>query len=78
MNRRLLGRLTAFLGIAAAALALAGAAGAAGSQPRVLAIRFGPDLDINPVTQSYFTSELARAARDHYDAAVIVLARFSG
>ena len=73
MNRRLLGRLTAFLGIAAAALALAGTAGAAGPQPRVLAIRFGPDLDINPVTQSYFTSELARAARDHYDAAVIVL-----
>ena len=73
MDGRFLGRLTAFLGIAAAALALAGTAGAAGSQPRVLAIRFGPDLDINPVTQSYFTSELARAARDHYDAAVIVL-----
>ena len=74
MNGRLLRLLGAALGIVIASLVLAGGGGAAGSaQPRVLAIRFGPDLDINPVTQSYFTSQLSRAARDHYDAAVIVL-----
>jgi membrane-bound serine protease (ClpP class) len=53
-------------------LILAGTAGAA-TQPRVLAIQFGPDLEINPVTQGYLTSELSRAASDHYDAAVILL-----
>ncbi|HEY8029110.1 MAG TPA: nodulation protein NfeD [Gaiellaceae bacterium] len=57
---------------ALAALILAGTAGAA-TQPRVLAIQFGPDLEINPVTQGYLTSELSRAASDHYDAAVILL-----
>jgi membrane-bound serine protease (ClpP class) len=56
-----------------AALVLAGAAGAATSQPRVLAIRFGPDLEINPVTKDYLTSQLSRAVSDHYDAAVILL-----
>jgi len=40
---------------------------------RVLAITFGPDLEINPITQSYLTSELSRAADDGYDAAVILL-----
>ena len=55
-----------------AALILAGAAGA-GTQPRVLAIQFGPDLEINPVTQDYLTHELSRAASEHYDAAVILL-----
>jgi membrane-bound serine protease (ClpP class) len=55
-----------------AALILAGAAGAA-TQPRVLAIQFGPDLEINPVTQDYLTHELSRAASDHYDAVVILL-----
>jgi membrane-bound serine protease (ClpP class) len=54
------------------ALILCGAAGAA-TQPRVLAIRFGPDLEINPVTQDYLTHELNHAASAHYDAAVIVL-----
>ncbi|MGH2970653.1 MAG: NfeD family protein [Gaiellaceae bacterium] len=58
--------------VALAALILAGSAGAA-TKPRVLAIQFGPDLDINPVTQDYLTGQLSRAARDHYDAAVIVL-----
>ena len=59
MNGRLLRLLCAALGIVVASLALAGGSGAAGSsQPRVLAIRFGPDLEINPVTQDYFTSEL--------------------
>jgi membrane-bound serine protease (ClpP class) len=58
--------------VALAALVLAGSAGAA-ARPRVLAIRFGPDLEINPVTQDYLTHELSRAASDHYDAAVILL-----
>jgi membrane-bound serine protease (ClpP class) len=58
--------------VALAALLLAGTAGAA-TQKRVLAIQFGPDLEINPVTQGYLTHELSRAADDHYDAAVILL-----
>jgi membrane-bound serine protease (ClpP class) len=66
-------RFAAAIGIAAAALLLAGSAGAASAQPRVLAIRFGPDLEVNPVTQDYLTHQLSRAASDHYDAAVIVL-----
>jgi membrane-bound serine protease (ClpP class) len=56
-----------------AALVLAASAGAAGSKPRVLAITFGPDLEINPVTQGYLTHQLSRAAADGYDAAVILL-----
>ena len=54
-------------------LTLTGAAAAATSQPRVLAIRFGPDLEVNPVTQDYLTSKLSHAADAHYDAAVILL-----
>jgi membrane-bound serine protease (ClpP class) len=73
MTRRFLRLFASILGIAAASLALAGGGGAAGSQPRVLAIRFGPDLEINPVTQDYFTHQLARAASDHYAAVVILL-----
>jgi membrane-bound serine protease (ClpP class) len=68
VKRALLVLLVAF-----ASLAFVGGAGGASSKPRVLAITFGPDLEINPVTQSYLTSELSRAARDHYDAAVILL-----
>jgi membrane-bound serine protease (ClpP class) len=68
MKRALLVLLVAF-----ASLAFVGGAGGASSQPRVLAITFGPDLEINPVTQNYLTSELSRAARNHYDAAVILL-----
>ena len=55
------------------ALVLAAGASASGNGKRVLAIRFGPDLEVNPVTQDYLTSQLNRAANDHYDAAVIVL-----
>ena len=51
----------------------AGSARTSTSIARVLAIQFGPDLDINPVTQDYLTGQLSRAARDHYDAAVILL-----
>jgi membrane-bound serine protease (ClpP class) len=54
-----------FVGVAAGAQA--------NSRPRVLAITFGPDLEINPVTQGYLTSQLSHAANDGYDAAVILL-----
>jgi membrane-bound serine protease (ClpP class) len=66
------GRLVRGFFLAAAVLALAGPATAA-SQPRVLAIHFGADLEINPVTQDNFTHQLGRAAKDGYTAAVIEL-----
>ncbi|MCP6769219.1 hypothetical protein NL529_30670, partial [Klebsiella pneumoniae] len=56
-----------------AALGVVGPAGASSTQPRVLAITFGPDLEINPITQEYLTSQLSHAADSGYDAAVIVL-----
>ena len=58
-----------------ASLVLVGGAAAAqeSSRPRVLAIQFGPDLEINPVTQGYLTHKLSQAANDGYDAAVILL-----
>jgi len=59
--------------VALASLVFVGGAAGATSRPRVLAITFGPDLEINPVTQGYVTSQLSRAADDHYDAAVILL-----
>jgi membrane-bound serine protease (ClpP class) len=59
--------------VALASLVLVASAAGADSRPRVLAITFGPDLEINPVTQGYLTNELSRAADDHYDAAVILL-----
>lgn len=68
MKRTLLVLLVAF-----ASLAFVGGAAGADSKPRVLAITFGPDLEINPVTQDYLTSELSRAANDGYEAAVILL-----
>jgi membrane-bound serine protease (ClpP class) len=54
-------------------LVLAGSAAASTNAPRVLAIRFGPDLEVNPVTQDYLTSKISKAAHDKYDAAVILL-----
>jgi membrane-bound serine protease (ClpP class) len=68
MKRAVLATLVA-LGL----LVFVGGAAGANPRPRVLAITFGPDLEINPVTQGYLTSELSRAANDHYDAAVILL-----
>jgi membrane-bound serine protease (ClpP class) len=62
----------ALLVVLASLVFVAGAAGAS-SRPRVLAITFGPDLEINPVTQGYLTSQLSHAASDGYDAAVILL-----
>lgn len=62
--------LLAALGLA---LIVAGSAAAAGPGKRVLAIRFGPDLEVNPVTQGYLTGQLSRAANDGYAAAVVLL-----
>jgi membrane-bound serine protease (ClpP class) len=78
VDGRAIRALIAATGIVLAALLLVGSAGAAGSaapesKPRVLAIRFGPDLEVNPVTQDYLTHQLSRAASKHYDAAVILL-----
>jgi membrane-bound serine protease (ClpP class) len=54
-------------------LVFAGGASGAASHSRVLAITFGPDLEINPVTQGYLTHQLSHAADAGYDAAVILL-----
>jgi membrane-bound serine protease (ClpP class) len=54
-------------------LALGGSAAGSSSGTRVLAITFGPDLEINPVTQGYLTGQLSHAASAGYDAAVILL-----
>jgi membrane-bound serine protease (ClpP class) len=54
-------------------LVLAAVAAAGTAKPRVLAIQFGPDLEVNPVTQDYLTNQLSRASKDGYDAAVILL-----
>jgi membrane-bound serine protease (ClpP class) len=54
-----------------ATLALAPSAFAA--TPRVLAIHFDNDLEVNPVTQDYVNHQLQRAQDDHYNAAVILL-----
>src|SRR5213082_3083369 len=59
--------------LALVALGVVGPAGASSSQSRVLAITFGPDLEINPVTQGYLTGQLSHAASAGYDAAVILL-----
>jgi len=50
---------------------LAFASPAHAATPRVLAIHF--DADVNPVTQNYLCHQLKQAAKQHYDAAVIVL-----
>jgi membrane-bound serine protease (ClpP class) len=58
------------LGLLAVAVA-APAAPAASTPPRVLAIHFAEE--VNPVTQDWVNDQLDRAAKDDYDAAVIVL-----
>jgi membrane-bound serine protease (ClpP class) len=50
---------------------LAFTSSASAATPRVLAIHF--DADVNPVTQNYLCDNLTRAAKDGYNAAVIVL-----
>jgi membrane-bound serine protease (ClpP class) len=52
-------------------VALASPASAA--TPRVLAIQFGPDLPVNPVTQEWVNHQLERAKDDGFAAAVILL-----
>ena len=54
-----------------ALLALASPAFA--TTPRVLAIHFDGDLEVNPATQSYVNHELDVAQKDGYSAAVILL-----
>ena len=56
-----------------AALALAALAAPAGAQaaPHVLAVHF--DAEVNPATQSYLSHQIERAAKDGYDAVVILL-----
>jgi membrane-bound serine protease (ClpP class) len=56
--------------LAIAAL-LPAAAGAAPSQPRVLAVEF--DNDVNPVTADYVIDQIERANEDQYNAVVILL-----
>lgn len=60
----------ALLGVVAATLTLAGAAGAQ-ERPRVLAVEF--ENDVNPVTQDYVTDAIDRAENEGYDAVVILL-----
>jgi membrane-bound serine protease (ClpP class) len=69
VNAGLLRRIVVALAAAAALLALAAPGHAA--QPRVLAIHF--DTEVNPVTQSYLSDQLRRAAKNGYSAAVILL-----
>jgi membrane-bound serine protease (ClpP class) len=52
-------------------VALASPADAA--TPKVLAIQFGPDLAVNPVTQDWVNHQLERAKDDGYAAAVVLL-----
>jgi membrane-bound serine protease (ClpP class) len=56
--------------LSAAALAAPSATAAA---PRVLVIHFGPDLEINPVTQDWIDNQLSHADHGGYAAAVIEL-----
>ena len=56
---RLLTTSGAFI-LAVAAYSLLALAPAAAATPRVLAIRFGPDLEVNPVTKDYLNHQLPR------------------
>jgi len=46
---------------------------AASATPRVLAIRYGPDLEVNPVTKDWLNHQLSQAVKNGYSAAVILL-----
>jgi membrane-bound serine protease (ClpP class) len=70
MTRRLLRGL---LLAASVVLFVTTAHASAATRPRVLAIRFGPDLDISPATQSWVNGRLDHAVSAGYDAAVIEL-----
>jgi membrane-bound serine protease (ClpP class) len=63
---------SAFLrGILVLGALVAFASPAAAATPRVLAIHF--DADVNPVSQNFVCHQLKQAAKEHYDAAAIVL-----
>jgi membrane-bound serine protease (ClpP class) len=65
---------SAFLrGLLLVAALLAFAPAAAAAPPRVLAIHFDGDLEVNPVTQGYVNHQLDNAEKDGYAAAVILL-----
>jgi membrane-bound serine protease (ClpP class) len=60
-----------FAALVAAALSLPGGLGAQGEQrPHVLAVEL--ENDINPVTQDYVVSAIARGERERYDAVVLL------
>ena len=61
----------AVCGLAWAQGARAGEQAGAASPPRVLAIHF--DHEVNPVTEGFLSDRLRKAARERYDAAVILL-----
>ena len=63
--------LRAFLGSLAVALTIPAFALGSSSNPKVLVIHFG--LEVNPVTSSYLDHQLHRAQDGHYNAAVIML-----
>jgi len=58
--------------VSVSAYALIAVPPAGAATPRVLAIRFGPDLEVNPITKDYVNHQLDEAEK-HYDAAVIEL-----
>jgi len=45
------------------AFAVLAVAPAGAATPRVLAIRFGPDLEVNPVTKDYVNHQLSEAEK---------------
>ena len=68
---RFLRGFLALVGIAVAALALAGAAGSQSETNRVLVIEL--DNDVNPVTEDFVTGRIAEANREGFDAVVLEL-----
>ena len=72
MDRALLRGFLALVA-ALAAFLLASPPASAASRPKVLVVRFGPDLEINPVTKDWVNHQLGVAEHDGYDAVVIEL-----
>jgi membrane-bound serine protease (ClpP class) len=56
-----------------AAFSLASSPASAAGRPKVLVVRFGPDLEINPVTKDWVNHQLGVAEHNGYDAVVIEL-----
>jgi len=72
VTTRSLRALLGWLALLAAFLCFAAPASAA-RPPRVLAVHFDHDFEVNPVTQDYVNHQLQRAVDGHYDAVVILL-----